>query len=361
MRLISSGLLFLITLLISCDALSLERITYQVSNADSLYSAIHQANQRGGMSDIILDDGIYPLPTRLLFNAPNIRLYSGSDQPDKVILRGNGMSKTQEPGVLLDIAVSNISIAGITLEQSSNHLIQVRSESDADHFSLSNCVLRDAWEQLLKVSGGPGTDKPYSDYGKVENCTFEYSAGIGPQFYIGGIDGHRVRNWIIRGNTFRNIASPSEHIAEHAIHLWNGASDNLVEFNRIENCDRAIGFGMGQKTHQSAGGKIQYNLILQTDPSHPYNDVGIVLESSPNTQVMGNILYSSVAYPNAIEYRFAQTMTVEILYNRANRRIISRDNAQGQVEGNVIDALTAAEAEKLWADLSNMAAAKSRP
>lgn len=40
---------------------------------------------------------------------------------------------------------------------------------------------------MLKVTGDKSAGY-YPDKGKIENCVFEYRAGIGPQFYIGGID-----------------------------------------------------------------------------------------------------------------------------------------------------------------------------
>jgi hypothetical protein len=52
---------------------------------------------------------------------------------------------------------------------------------------------------------------------------------FGPKCYIGGIDVHGGKNWVVRNNVFRSIISPSQTVAEHAIHFWNQAADMVVK------------------------------------------------------------------------------------------------------------------------------------
>lgn len=83
-----------------------------------------------------------------------------------------------------------------------------------------------------------------SDFGLVGNCVFRYSEGIGPILYIGVVELHVGHSWIIRNNNFKDIASPGDHIAEHAIHVWNNAYKTIFQSQTFEDNDRTIGFGM---------------------------------------------------------------------------------------------------------------------
>jgi hypothetical protein len=282
----------------------------------------------------VLADGRYKINQRLSFTGSHINLKSMSGDPTLVILSGQGMKKSPSAEILIDISGSNISLSGFTLEQSANHLIQVRAEKNADNFSLSNCILRDSYEQLLKVSSSPSS-KAFANNGNIKNCLFEYSANMGPQYYIGGIDAHSSRNWTIVGNTFKNIASPSQHVAEHAIHFWRKSANITVLNNTIENCDRGIGFGLGDDiNNQTDGGLITNNRISNSNPLHQFADAGIILEASPNIEISSNKVLMEGNYPNAIEYRFTATKNIVIKGNVTNKSIVSRDGGQAELSGN---------------------------
>jgi Right handed beta helix region len=186
------------------------------------------------------------------------------------------------------------------------------------------------------VSYSSSTPANTGDNGRVENCIFEYTAGIGPQYYIGGIDAHAAKNWVVRGNVFRNIASPSASVSEFAVHFWNTSGSNVVERNTIVNCDRGIGFGL--QGQGNTGGIIRNNMIFHASNGHPFADVGIALADSPGTSVYNNTVYFENDYPSAIEYRFTSTSGVLIANNLANRAIQARDGASANVSGNVLTA-----------------------
>ncbi len=99
------------------------------------------------------------------------------------------------------------SSSDVTLQRSRWHLIQIAGEANADYPVVKNCILRDAYEQMLKVTLDPANPTVTSDNGLVENCIFEYTAGVGPQYYIGGIDAHGAKNWVVRETHFETSSA----------------------------------------------------------------------------------------------------------------------------------------------------------
>lgn len=113
------------------------------------------------------------------------------------------MKQRRTVAVLSDISGSYISLSGFTLEQTYDHLFQVRAEKNADNFSLNNYILRDTYEQLLKVSASQ-SDELFSDHGIVNNSVFiegNYPNAIEYRFAA-------TKNVMIKDNvTNRSIAS----------------------------------------------------------------------------------------------------------------------------------------------------------
>ena len=307
--------------------------TITVNNESELRAAVEVANSSGGNTTILVSDGVYTLTDTLYINAPNVTLSGKSGNRANAIIQGDAMSANARVGNLLRVAGSGFKLNGLTLRRSRWHLIQIVGESNADSPEITNCILQDAYEQMLKVTIDPNNLNTTSDNGLVENCVFEYTAGIGPQYYIGGIDAHGAKNWIIRNNTFRNIISPNTAVAEHAVHIWNTSANNLVEKNLIVNCDRGIGFGLGDRGN--SGGIIRNNMIYHAANKGTFADVSIALENSSGTQVYNNTIFTDHDYPRSIEYRFPGTTGTTITNNLTNKAITGRDGASGTVSNNV--------------------------
>jgi len=315
---------------------------YFVTSSEEFYKTLKIINASSGNAAITFDDGIYHLTRKVLILKPNIMFLSKSMDPSKVILKGNGMAKGND--TLIEVYAAGFVLDGITLKESGNHLIHIKAEKNASFPIIRNCILQDSYQQLLKVSYDKRNNpNNYAHSGLIEHCLFEYTAKIGPNYYIGGIDAHGIKNWIIRKNIFKNIASPEKSIAEYAIHLWNNTENNIVDSNVIIDSDRGIGFGMSINMNKNKnknikfsnyGGVIRNNVIYHSDNNHPFADTGIAIENSPKTIIEDNFIFLEHNYSRAIEYRFISTQQVLIKNNQTNKNISSRNGGQAKLINN---------------------------
>jgi hypothetical protein len=303
-----------------------------VSSVSQLESAINNANN-GGDKEILLQDGTYVLNDSLAIWADGITVGSISGHRNSVIIKGQGMTG----GVthIFNVPGSSFTVKDITIGWVANHAIQLWGNNNSSNNRISNLRIVDTYEQMVKVSYDSSSSNS-SENGIMENCLLEYSAGVGPQYYIGGIDAHQAKNWIIRNNVFKHISSPGNDVAEHAIHFWSGSQGTLVENNLIIDCDRGIGFGLGSRGH--SGGIIRNNMIYHSSTDHGFADVAIGLESASNAQVYNNTIYMANSYPYAIEYRFSGTSGCSIINNLCNKVIISRDGGSASLSSNITNA-----------------------
>ena len=297
-----------------------------VNSATAFRNAINQANANGGNMTILIADGSYEIASPVSYpyiTASHLVIRSASGNRDNVILHGEGMkdvAPNTEDG--LHVAGDNVTIADLTIKDVGNHGIQVSGH----HLLVHNVRIQNTYQQMLKGA----TDATSIDSAIIQCSLFEYTETPGPNFYIGGLDIHKGNGWKVNDNVFKNIISPSGSVAEHAIHFWNNSQNNTIERNVIINCDRGIGFGLGNSPN--TGGMIRNNMIYNNGAG-AFNDVGIGLESSPGTKVYNNTIF--ITYQNAIEYRFPSTTGVHIANNLTNKLIRSREGGVGVVESNI--------------------------
>ena len=310
-----------------------------------------------GLSDsttVLIEDGEYRVTTDYYgypyVTASNLIIRSKSGNRDAVVLYGGGMKDTEDPDSQTEngfYAVGhNVTIADLTFKEFADHAIAVNGDSLFIH----NVRFVDIYEQFLKGNAPKGVDDSTApdgtdigaDFGTVQCCLFENTESTGKDWYTGGIDIHQANEWLIRDNVFKNIGSPgtpgNERVAEHAIHLWKGCVDNIIERNLIINCDRGIGLGLtSDPVNGNLRGIIRNNMVYHEGGlAYPYNDVGIEVANSPGTKIYNNTVY--VAYSNSIEYRWPETKDVVITNNLTNGAIRSRDNAQAVSLTNVTNA-----------------------
>jgi hypothetical protein len=325
----SNYVFFKTFLLLALFVIHPEANSITVSNFTELMSAV---NNTSPGDTILMRDGTYTVNNGYgaQIRKNNIVIKSLSNNRNSVIVTGGGMSGGSNYGFW--VPGHNVTIQSITIQEVTNHCIQ----TDVDNHKLRviDCVLRNGYEQLLKVPAGSGM----SDSGLVEGCLFEFTKGVAENYYTGGIDCHRSKDWIVRNNTFKNIRSPGGSIAEHAIHFWNNCENISVENNLIIDCDRGIGFGMGnEKVH--TGGIVRNNMIFHRSISGTdFGDVGIGLEYCTDVQVYNNTIFFNNDYSNAIECRFSGSQRNAIINNLTNKRIQLRDGASASLTSNISDA-----------------------
>ena len=323
------------TLVLGCCLLPALGSAVTVTTVAELVQSVEQANS-GGDKEIWLENGIYTLDSAIVIQSDGITVRSTSGNRSAVTVQGTGMHGTVSHVFL--VQADNFTARDMTLRDVYYHAIQMQPHAQAP--TMINLHILDTGEQMIKAAFNQSQPNIHSDNGRVENCRFEYSTGIGPQWYIGGVDAHHAFDWVVRGSTFVNIRSPEDpdeggRLAEHAIHFWNGSRNTLVEKNTIINCDRGIGFGLGSQGH--VGGIIRNNMIYH-NAAHDMGDVGIGLETVTDAQVYNNTIYQEHTYANAIEYRFAETTGLLIANNLTNKAIAERDGASSEVSSNVTSA-----------------------
>jgi hypothetical protein len=313
--------LILVWYLISLVVFPLGATEILVHNYSELLDALEYSTPG---DTILMANGTYDIYWYAQVGVENITIKSQSGIRDSVILNGNN----EYSGFWID--ANNVTISDLTIKNTQYHCIY--TYENIDNLQIINCKFIDSGEHFIKIRRG--VDPSPSENGMVENCLFEYSEGIGSQDYIGGIDCHFCQDWIIRNNVFKYIKSPISILAGYPIHFWNDSENPLVEKNLIINCDRGIGFGLGSSANNR--GIIRNNMIYHDNST---GDVGISLQTSPNTQVYNNSIFLDNDYYSAIECRFTETQNVYIANNLSNKIIWFRDGATGVVEYNNLNAI----------------------
>ncbi|MCA9387992.1 MAG: hypothetical protein KC653_03005, partial [Candidatus Andersenbacteria bacterium] len=308
-----------------------------VSTTAELKAIVSEITGGRGNLTVVINPGTYTIDRGLWIAGENVTFRGATGNRDDVRILGGGMGYGASTHIFM-VAADNVTIADMTIGEVYNHAVQVHGESpfDADGFLLHNVRVVDTREQMLKGSYR-ASDNNGPDNGTVECSVFEYTAGIGPQWYIGGVDVHDGTNWVIRYNTFKDIQSPDSTIAEHGVHFWSNSDGTLVHDNVFINNDRAIGFGLGDYGRGHGSGTIRNNYIYHDTSA---GDVGIGLESATDVDVYDNVILHEHDYTRAIEYRFPDTRDGSIYDNilTTGYTITSRDGGTASIGSNTLNA-----------------------
>jgi PKD repeat protein len=329
-----------------------------VSTVSQLQSAV--SNLQSGQT-ILIAPGTYNLTGTLYVpqGLTNIAIRGASGKAADVVLKGDavltssapysgsavwgsgsGISGTMPFGIWLG-NVQGVTIGDLTIENFVDDAIILNAGVQSP--LIHDVVMLDTGEQLLKSNpdgSGGGVNN-----GVVEYCTIGYSTAA-PNNYTNGVDVHTGQNWTIRNNLFENILTTnplttvtSGAQAGPAVLIWNGSKNCTTVGNTFINCQREIAYGLSAPstiTDDNSGSLIANNMIYRSGAQH--GDVAIGVWNSPGTVVADNTVILNGDYVNAVEYRFATTTGVQILYNLTDAAITQRNGATATVTGNITNA-----------------------
>jgi hypothetical protein len=364
-----------------------------VSNVSQLQSAVNSAISG---TTILVTDGTYNLNgVYLQFATPNVTLRSASGNREAVILNGNYITTE-----IIQIIVSNVTIADLTLREAQHHPIHVAttasSTEDVDNTLIYNVHIIDPGQQAIKINpwkDAGGTSYYYPDYGEIACSHIELTDTGRPQVwaingscYTGGVDAHQARDWVIRDNRIEGFWCPTG-LSEHGIHFWVTCRDPVVERNVLRNNARGIGFGLQEsgsgRTYSDDpcpgaggyvdhyGGVIRNNFVFANRTelfSSEYGfDTGIALWQACGSRVLHNTVASTQAPFSSIEWRFSRT-DVDIINNLVTHNLMDRGgtvnllgNLQSQPLSLFITATNAIDQVAAPADVSDDIDGDTRP
>jgi hypothetical protein len=191
--------------------------------------------------------------------------------------------------------------------------------------------------------------------GIVEYCWFEYTgsppndhgSGVG---YFNGISAHAAKNWIIRGNLFKNLHNPdtAAYLWNPAVLFWLHSVNTVTEQNTFINVDRAVAYGLDNTTpyFDHAGGLVRNNFVylspgLMSASRKAGSDGSIIAWNSPGTQIDHNTALLNGNEFYGIEFRFSTTTNGTARNNLADAPIHLRDSATATTTGDLVTATPA--------------------
>ena len=319
---------------------------------------------------ILVADGTYNLTRSLYVNGRHNVTIRGSAGSVNVVLVGRGMDNPNYGEARFGVWSNgtNTTIAHLTSRDTYDNPIIFNPGAQSPR--LYCLKLLDAGSQFIKVNPTDVAKGIGVNNGVVEYCWLEYTAGppadhgagIG---YFNGISAHAARNWIIRGNLFKNLHNP-DSAAYHwnaAVLMWRHSANTLTEQNTFFNVDRAIAYGLENLAYSDhAGGVIRNNFVyltpgLMSASRTASSDGAIIAWNSPNTAIDHNTLILNGNVINAIEFRFATSSGGAARNNLADAPIHLRDSATATQGGNLLTATPSLFVNPSAADLHLLASA----
>jgi len=293
---------------------------------------------------IVIAPGTYNLTHTISIEADNVTIRGELDDCDSVQLVGPGM-RNQNYGDTrhgIWINASNTLIANLTVAEFFFQTIAINGTAQSPH--IYNVRMINPGTQFVKanpIAFGEGVDN-----GIVEYSIMAFTDGPpvidrngGGSGYTNGVDVHAGANWRISNNRFSNFHTPdnSDNLVNPAVLVWNGASGTLTENNTFIDVDRAIAYGLIDRTNDHQGGVIRNNMIVQSPELYSAerktkSDASIIVWS-PGTRVLHNTILNNGNAPNSIE-------TTEVSNNLTDAPIRHREQISFSSTNNMTSART---------------------
>lgn len=316
----------------------------RVSSESALQQAI------GTLSEdtlVLIAPGVYRLTSTLVVNYDNVTIRGDSNRCDDVVLIGEGMENAAgvdnvPHGIWTNAA--NLRIENLTIKDVYYHAVMVSGSAESP--SIYNVRMVDIGEQFVKVSPqgfANGVDNGSVEYSVMKYTTTppltDHGGGTG---YTNGVDVHAGKNWVISHNRFENFhtSDDSENLWNPAILVWNGAANTLAENNTFVDVDRAIAFGLIDRSNDHSGGIIRNNMIVMraglfSETRRQNSDAPIIVWSSPGTKVLHNTVVTQGNTLSAIQLRF-NSSDVVIKNNLISAPIKDRGSNSFVESGNIL-------------------------
>lgn len=296
-----------------------------ISTIDELESSLSAAQPNTTM---YLRSGTYRLRRMLDLRVPGLALRGLSGDPNRVKLRGEGLTENSV-GVALSVSAPDVVISDLTVGHVGFHGVQVRGEKKADGLVLHNVQVLDTGQQLVKGSADREGRGPNG--GLVSCSMFSYTTHA-PGNYTNAVDILGGAGWVVRKCLFERIRGKPEEafVCGPTVLFWHGSRDTLVEENRLEDCFRGIALGLQRPkashpyTHDHDGGIIRRNILVNLDP---WADEGIEVNAAANVLVEDNTVRVEGRLPWSISVRFPES-SARVVGNRLARPVVARDGAR---------------------------------
>jgi hypothetical protein len=277
---------------------------------------------------ILLSPGTYVLPKRLALStggaagAPVVIAAAGA--PGSVIIDANGAEEA-----FLVNGASFLRIEGLTITGGACHAIKVDPPSTdvviVNNRMYDNTRTARLNDQVSAVKGDPGAVRV-----TVENNLVEQIASFGGDNFQ-GIDCNAGVDWIVRGNTVRDIRGAAA--SGSGIQFKSGSVNTIIENNLVVRCGlNGIvygGFGnpaWGKQTFEHVGGIVRNNVVVGCF------DAGITAINTCDGRIVNNTLFNNGFNPDVRR----PTRNLEYRNNILDRSIQFRDGSTAANINNVI-------------------------